>query len=219
MIRLIVADDQTIVREGVVGLLRSQADMDVVGAASSVSETVEMTLQHRPDIVVIDLSMPVGGGLRAVSLLREAGVTSRFLTLTMHEEPEVVRSALCAGVAGYVLKSDGIAELGTAIRAIHQGRSYINVPLPANFLESMLSPPARRVHPDAGPSIALSRREEQVLKRLAAGYTYREIASTFRISEKSVETYRARLWEKLDLHSRVDLIRYAMRHGLLEELL
>ncbi|HYG63251.1 MAG TPA: response regulator transcription factor [Thermoanaerobaculia bacterium] len=214
MIRVVVADDQAIVREGVAALLRLQADMDVVGEAGSVGETIDLTLRHRPDVVVIDISMPVGGGLRAVTQLREAGVQSRFLTLTMHQEPAIVRSAITAGVTGYVLKSDGITELGAAIRAVHQGRSYINVPLAPGGLESMLGSSARPVN---GRGAALSRREEEVLKLLAAGHTYRAIAASLHVSEKSVETYRARLWEKLHLQSRVDLIRYAMLHGLLDE--
>lgn len=218
-IRVFLADDHAILRAGVASLLNTQPDIEVVGEAGSVSELVDKVRQAQPDVVVLDLSMPVGGGLRAIEEIQRSGLRTRFIALTMHDDATYLRSALAAGVSGYLIKSAEFSALGAAIRAVSRGRSYIDVSLRSGELADLIADRQDRPSAAAKPGgyAALSQREQQILKLLALGHTYREIATTLHLSEKSVETYRARLTGKLGIRSRAGLVRYALLTGLLDE--
>jgi two-component system, NarL family, response regulator NreC len=214
-IRIVVADDHTLVRAGLVSLLQVQSDLELVGEAANVSEVVERVDHLNPDIVLLDLSMPGGGGLAAISEVRKRGHATRFLALTMHDEPSHLLSALAAGVSGYLLKTTDLSELGTAIRAVAKGRTYVAASLQDPGLWEALSTRSRQRA--TGGEATLSPREKQVLKLLALGHTYRGIADQLHLSEKSVETYRTRLAEKLGIRSRAALVRFALDTGMLDQ--
>ncbi len=216
-IRVFLADDHAIFRAGVASLLNAQPDIEVVGEAGSVDELLDKVDPARPDVVLLDLSMPVGGGLRAVEGIQRRGLPVRFIALTMHDDPAYLRSAIAAGVSGYLIKSAEVAELGAAIRAVHRGRSYIDVSLLQGGLADLVGKTQAGPPGPARPGSALSQRERQILKLLALGHTYRDTAAKLNLSEKSVETYRARLTEKLGISSRAGLVRYALLTGLLDE--
>jgi two-component system response regulator NreC len=216
-IRVFLADDHAIFRAGVASLLNAQPDIEVVGEAGSVDELLDKVDPARPDVVLLDLSMPVGGGLRAVEGIQRRGLPVRFIALTMHDDPAYLRSAIAAGVSGYLIKSAEVTELGAAIRAVHRGRSYIDVSLLQGGLADLVGKTQAGPPGPAKPGSALSQRERQILKLLALGHTYRDTAAKLNLSEKSVETYRARLTEKLGISSRAGLVRYALLTGLLDE--
>ena len=210
-IRVLIADDHAILRAGLRMLIDSQPDMKVIAEAPNGEEAVRLAGAERPDVVILDITMPGGGGLRAVPEILKACASSRILLLTMHEEPAYLRTALASGAAGYVLKKSVDANLLAAIRSVHKGRSYVDSELASALIQHAL--------PDIGqpgrPDEVLSERELQVLKLVAEGFSSREIAEQIFIGVKTVETYRARFAEKLGLKSRADLVRYALEVGLL----
>jgi DNA-binding NarL/FixJ family response regulator len=210
-IRVLIADDHAILRAGLRMLIDSQPDMKVIAEAPNGEEAVRLAGAERPDVVILDITMPGGGGLRAVPEILKACASSRILLLTMHEEPAYLRTALASGAAGYVLKKSVDANLLAAIRSVHKGRSYVDSELASTLIQHAL--------PDIGqpgrPDEVLSERELQVLKLVAEGFSSREIAEQIFIGVKTVETYRARFAEKLGLKSRADLVRYALEVGLL----
>ncbi len=211
-IRILLADDHAILRAGLRMLIDSQPDMGVIGEAQNGEEAVRLTAQKRPDVVILDITMPGGGGLRAIPELVKTSPSSRILMLTMHEEPAYLRTALAAGAAGYVLKRSVDANLLAAIRAVSRGRSYVDSELASSLLQqSMPELPG----PGHSPDDVLSQRELQVLKLVAEGFSSRQIAEQIFVGVKTVETYRARFAEKLGLKSRADLVRYALEVGLL----
>jgi two-component system response regulator NreC len=209
-IRVLVVDDHAVLRAGLRMLIRAQADMDVVGEAADAEEAVRKALEARPDVVLMDLSMPGAGGIRAIECLRQDCPTSRVLVLTMHDVPAYLRSALAAGASGYVVKSAADSELLSAIRGVYRGRTVLDPELAASALQNTLG---RR--PAGGPAGALSPREREVLDLIAQGYTNQQIADRFGLSVKTIETHRSRLVEKLGLRSRAELVRYALDSGLL----
>lgn len=212
-IRIVIADDHPVLRSGLKTLLTLQPGIEVAGEASSCEETLRVVAETHPDILLLDLSMPDGGGLKAIPLLMEASPATRILVFTMHDDPSYLRAAMQAGVAGYVVKSADLSELSVAIRAIGEGRTYLSIPVRSEGLGAMLNEPAS---PSEAPQAQLSRREAQVLRLIALGHTYREIADQLHVSERSVETYRSRISSKLNLETRVELVRYALSSGLLQ---
>lgn len=210
-IRVLIADDHAILRAGLRMLIDSQPDMKVIAEAPNGEEAVRLAGAERPDVVILDITMPGGGGLRAVPEILKACASTRVLLLTMHEEPAYLRTALASGAAGYVLKKSVDANLLAAIRSVHKGRSYVDSELASALIQHAL--------PDIGqpgrPDEVLSERELQVLKLVAEGFSSREIAEQIFIGVKTVETYRARFAEKLGLKSRADVVRYALEVGLL----
>jgi DNA-binding NarL/FixJ family response regulator len=214
-IRVLIADDHGIVRDGLQLLLASQPDIQVVGEVEQADRVVDAVRQTACDVAVVDLSMP-GGGLSAIRGIRAAGLPARVLVLTMYEEPAYVRAALDAGAAGYLAKRAAGDKLADAIRAVHAGNIHIDVPLGADPPGGMLSGSgAGAVGAGAGAAgrartAPLSAREREVLRFIAAGHTNREAAEELGLSIKTVEGYRARLMRKLGAHSRVDLVRHAL---------
>jgi two-component system, NarL family, response regulator NreC len=210
-IRVLIADDHAILRAGLRMLIDSQPDMKVIAEAPNGEDAVRLASAERPDVVILDITMPGGGGLRAVPEILKVCASTRVLLLTMHEEPAYLRTALGSGAAGYVLKKSVDANLLAAIRSVHKGRSYIDSELASALIQHTLPDLAQPGRPDE----VLSERELQVLKLVAEGFSSREIAEQIYIGVKTVETYRARFAEKLGLKSRADLVRYALEVGLL----
>jgi DNA-binding NarL/FixJ family response regulator len=211
-IRVLVADDHTLVREGIRALLATAGDMDVVAEASDGREALERAKVTRPDVVVLDVAMSGLGGLETVPLLRRDVPHARILMLTQYEQPEYVRRFLQLGVAGYVLKKAAGAELISAIRAVHRGGLVVDPALAADVLRDAASPESLQT---GDPYDSLTQRERQVLKLVAEGRSNKEVASFLDISIKTAMTHREHLMKKLGLHNRTDLTRFAMRHGII----
>jgi two-component system, NarL family, response regulator NreC len=205
-IRVLIADDHAILRAGLRLLINNQPDMEVVGEAADGHEALRQARQTNPDVLTLDLTMPGGGGLETMKDLREACPQTRMLVLTMHEGPSYLRAALAAGASGYVAKSAVDAELLTAIRSIAQGRTFVTITLSDKGTHQVLGDSRAAVN-------LLSSREQEVLKLLAQGYTNKEVGKQLCLSVKTIETYRARLADKLGLRSRADLTRYALETG------
>jgi DNA-binding NarL/FixJ family response regulator len=203
-IRLLLADDHAILRAGLRMLLDAQPDMTVVAEAADGEEAVRRALETRPDVAVIDLTMPGLSGVETLERLHRELPATRLLVLTMHDDPAYARVARAAGAAGHVIKDSESSELLAAIRAVHRGRVFVQV-----------ATDARPAAPGPGRPPTLSPRERQVLDLLARGHTNREIADRLTLSVKTVETHRARLGEKLGLHTRADLVRLALDLGIL----
>jgi DNA-binding NarL/FixJ family response regulator len=212
-IRVLLADDHAVLRAGLRVLINSQPDMEVVGEAATGDDAWRQTGALRPDIVLLDLTMPGTGGIEATGrILREfPGV--RVLVLTMHDDVAYLRSALAAGAAGYVLKRSADTELLSAIRVTHRGGTYLEPSLAGDIVQGAIG---RKSRPgEASASGSLSDRERDVLRLVAQGHTNQQIADRLFLSVKTVETYRARLMVKLGLRTRADLVRYALSLGLL----
>jgi DNA-binding NarL/FixJ family response regulator len=190
-------------------LIAAQPDMEVVGEAADADGADRMAVLTRPDVAIMDLTMP-GGGVRAIERIRGRALATRVLVLTMHDVPAYLRAAVAAGAVGYVLKSAADSDLLAAIRAVHRGHTVLDPSLAATVVQGG----GRKATPGAGPPGGLSAREREVLDFVAQGYTNQQIADRLGLSVKTVETYRARLVEKLGLQSRAELVRYALDSGL-----
>jgi|SRR4249919_740812 DNA-binding NarL/FixJ family response regulator len=211
-VRVLIADDHTLVRESLVGLLQGDAGIVVVAQAADGVETVEKALATRPDVVVTDLSMPRLGGLEVVRRLREALPDTRVLVLTMHKEDEYVLQAVRAGASGYLVKDSAAADLLAAVRSLHAGRGYFG-PQAAMTLAEQLQHPERALDDPYG---RLTTREREVFHLLAEGLTTKEIARRLDISVKTAENHRGRVLDKLGTRNTAELVRYALRKGLLD---
>ncbi len=216
-IRVLIADDHAVVRAGLRALIEAQPDMEVVAEAEDGDQVAQRARDTRPHVAVLDIAMPRTNGIEAAAALRRECPDARVLILTMHEDRAFVHACLAAGAAGYVLKRAAGSELVSAIRAVHEGRTYLDVALSsAEAQEAVRGSAADR--PAAGGDVdpvPLSRRERQVLELIAQGHTYREVAERLHISVQSVATYRARFSEKLRLRTRAEIVRYALESGLL----
>jgi DNA-binding NarL/FixJ family response regulator len=205
-IRVLLADDHAVLRAGLRAIIDAEPDLEVIGEAASVADAGEQALSVGPDVLVLDLNMPGGDSFALIGLVRAGRPNTRVLILTMHDDPEYARSSLAAGASGYVVKTADAGELVAAVRAVHHGRTFLDV----GHGGTPPPPPARL--PNQGSHAAaespLSEREEQVLRLLADGYTNKQIADELELSVKTVETYRARVMQKLELHSRAELVRY-----------
>ncbi|GIM47900.1 DNA-binding response regulator [Collibacillus ludicampi] len=213
-IRVLIADDHAIVRSGLSMLINAQSDMEVVGAATDGREAVERALQLKPDVVLMDLSMPPGeNGLSATARLKEAAPEIEVLILTMHEDEEYLFRVLQAGASGYILKSALDMDLIAAIRTVYQGAAYLYPSATKALIQEFL----QRVQKgeDMEHYHVLSDREQEILSLVAQGYSNKEIAEKLIVSVKTVETHKAKIMEKLHLKTRPELVRYALRKGLL----
>jgi len=217
-IRLLVVDDHPVVRAGLRTLLGAQEDMEVVGEADDGRAAVERAIDLRPDVVVMDITMKGMGGLAATRQITERLPQTKVLVLTMHENEEYLRQTLEAGATGYVLKQAVDTELAVAIRAVQRGEVFLYSSF-SRVLLGDLAPKeeAGGEHSRLDSYERLSQREREVLRLVALGYTNQQIADQLYLSVKTVETYRARVMDKLDLKSRTALVRYALQRGLLDE--
>lgn len=213
-IRLLLVDDHPVVRLGLRTLLESEPDMEVVGEAGTGTQAVSLVATCCPDVVVMDISMPEMDGLEATHRVREICSCVHVLILTVHAQERYLFPVLKAGASGYVLKSTIDTELIEAIRTVARGEAFLYPSATRMVLEDYLA------HLHGGEQDIyeqLSDREREVLKLIALGHTAGEIAEQLTLSPKSIETYRARIMQKLDLHSRAALVRYALARGLLTE--
>lgn len=209
-IRVMLADDHQVLREGLRALLESQADMRVVAEAGTGEEAVQLCRVAKPDVVVMDLGMPGMSGLDAIREIRRQRPEVRIVVLSMHGGKEIVLQALQAGSDGYVPKSSAHTSLLQAIRAVHSGQRFLHPTAATAVVDELLDE-----HREVKLLDRLSERETEVLRWTAMGFTSREIGQRLSLSPKTVETYRQRAMEKLDLNNRSDLIRFALRAGLL----
>jgi DNA-binding NarL/FixJ family response regulator len=213
-LRIVLADDHAIVREGLRALIDRQADMEVVGEASDGRAAVEITERLHPDVVVMDLSMPVMNGTRAARELMWRNPGLKILALTVHEERSYLRELLEAGASGYLLKRAAAEELVHAIRRVAEGGIYVDGHLIPEVLDRFVRPPRREGKAEGKP---LTPREEEVMRQIAKGYSNKEIAGQLSVSVKTVETHKARASEKLDIHNRAGIVRYALQQGWMNE--
>lgn len=214
-IRVLLADDHAVLRAGLRVLLSSEPDIEICGEAGSGDEAVARSLELRPDVVVMDLRMS-GTELDGIEATRTISATSgapRVLVLSMYDDPTFMDQALAAGAAGYARKRDADTDLLSAIRAVARGEAYLAPALTTVMLKRISAPDGD----EGGPERDLSARELEVLRQLALGYNNRQIAETLGLSVKTVETYKARVMDKLDVHGRAGLVRYALIHGLLAD--
>jgi two-component system response regulator NreC len=213
-IRILIADDHSVIRTGLRTILRAEPDFEVVGEAADGSEALRLAHELRPDVVLTDISMPgpIGGGLTVVQRLKEDFPAMQLLVLTVHEDESLLHGAINAGASGYIVKRAAETELVSAIRAACRGELYVH---PA-MTRALLRTPAKPLTPKSVTIESLTPREIDVLRLLAKGYTSRQIADALNLSARTVEGHRANLMSKLNLHSRVDLTSFAEEHGLLE---
>ena len=205
MMRILIVDDHSLVRAGIALLIGHQDDMEPVGQAGTAADAIELAAELSPDIILLDVTMPGGGGLEALPALATAAPGAKVLMLSMHEDPNYVRAALGAGASGYVLKDAAYDELVDAIRKVADGQAYVAPTLGAKLA----------VHVEHDGDDELSEREREVLGLLARGYTNQEIASRLFVSVRTVESHRAHILVKLRLSTRSDLVNYALETGLL----
>jgi DNA-binding NarL/FixJ family response regulator len=207
--RVLIADDHGVVAEALRHLVDAQADMEVVACAADGREAVRTALKIAPDVLLMDNAMPVLNGIEATRLLREERPDARVIMLSMYSDPVHVCRALQAGAMGYVLKKSVAKDVTEAIRAVHGGRRFLSAPLVDSVIDRFVSKDA-----SDDPLLRLSPRERQVLQMVAEGHALADIALALSLSPKTVETYRARMMEKLGLRGLAALIRFAIRHGV-----
>jgi DNA-binding NarL/FixJ family response regulator len=210
-IRVLVVDDHAIVRSGLRRVLDAEPDIETVSEAENAERAVFEAMEHKPDIVLMDVVMPGKSGIEGLPALLQAVPSAQVLILSMQDDPRYVREAFEAGASGYVLKEAADTEVITAVRAVAAGERYVHPALGARLLAAEL---AERKRADADP---LSEREREVLRLLALGHTNQEIAKLLYISVRTAETHRAHIMQKLRLTSRAELVRYALAEGLLDE--
>lgn len=207
-ISVLLADDHTLVRQGLRSLLEREK-MHVVGEASDGQEVIQMGQTHKPDVAVIDISMPTLNGIDAARELARTSPKTKVILLTQHDEEQYLREALSTGVRGYVLKSQVVNDLVHAIQQVLRGGIYLSPGVSQAVVE------AYRSNTDH-PSDRLSVRERQVLQLIAEGKSTKDVASLLGISVKTAESHRSRLMRKLDIHETASLVRYAVRRGLIQ---
>ena len=208
-IRILIADDHGVVAEGLKHVVESQSDMQVVGLVSDGREAVRMAKAHAPDVVLMDLSMPEMNGADATrAILEGCGPGCRVIVLSMYADREYVRRALKAGASGYVVKRSAAEELVEAIRAVHTGSRYLSPRVADVVIDDYAAPGS------GDPLERLSAREREVLQLVAEGRTGAEIATRLSLSQKTVETYRARLVAKLGIRDVAGLVKFAIQRGL-----
>jgi DNA-binding NarL/FixJ family response regulator len=210
-IRVLVVDDHAVVRTGLRRVLDAEADMEAVAEAPSAERAVFEALEHRPDVVLMDVVMPGKSGIDGLPALLQAVPEARVLILSMQDDPRYVREAFEAGASGYVLKEAADTEVVAAIRAVALGERYLHPALGARLVAAEAEDRKRAA------SDPLSDREQEVLRLLALGHTNQEIAKRLYISVRTAETHRAHIMQKLGLTSRAELVRYALSEGLLDE--
>ena len=214
MVRIMVVDDHAVVRSGLILLLDGKNGMTVVGEAADGDEALAQAEKLRPDVVLMDLSMPHGkGGLAATAELKKRLPNTSVLVLTMHDDEEYLFRAIQAGASGYILKSAPHEELLTAIRHVAAGDAYLYPTATKRLMSDYLDKLKRGEH--VGSFESLTDREKEILTKVAQGYSNKEIAEQLVISVKTVETHKANLMEKLELKTRPDLVKYALKKGLL----
>lgn len=213
-IRVLICDDHTILREGIRLLLNSQPDIEVVGEAMDGRVAVDQARALKPDVILMDIAMPLLNGLEATKQIHRDNPNVHVLVLTMYESDEYVAQMLEAGASGYVLKKVAGSELANAIRAVYQGEAFLYPSITKRLIEDYL----RRVETgqERASLDSLTDREREVLQLIAEGHTNKEIADMLSLSIRTVENHRAHVMQKLGIHDRGDLIKYAIQKGIIE---
>lgn len=211
--RVLIADDHGVLRAGLRALLNSEPEMEVIGEAADAEQVLSLAKELHPDIVLMDLSMPNGGGIYATQQLHKEMPEIHVLILTVHEDESLLRKAVESGVSGYILKRAVESELINAIQAVARGELYIHPAMTRALLKD--STATSRIEQTRVET--LTQREYEVLRLIAQGNSNRQIASLLTISVRTVESHRANLMEKLHLSCRAELVRYAAQHGMLED--
>lgn len=216
---IVLIDDHAVLRAGLKMLLDAEPDMVVVGEAETTAQALPLLQQLKPEIVLLDISMPDRSGLDALKSMKAAVPECMFIILTMHNDEGYLRMALSSGASGYVLKQAANKELLAAIRVVSQGGTYLH---PSHKSILFTGEPAERpVQSDTQANETdaynrLSAREKEILQLIASGYTNRQAAEQLYLSEKTIETYKSRLMMKLGLHNRIELVRFALRVGIIK---
>lgn len=213
-IRLLLADDHAVVRSGLRLLLEAQPDMEIVGEAENGHDAVRQTALLRPDVVLMDIEMPDMNGIEATRRIRETGAETAVLALTMYEDDQYFFEMLRAGAAGYVPKRAAPDDLVSAVRAVSRGEVFLYPSLAGRLVQDYLNRAGSGDEPDRDDN--LTPREREVLTLVAEGLTNNEIADRLVISAKTVDRHRENIMRKLNLHNRVDLVKYALRNGLID---
>lgn len=211
-IRVLLADDHKIVRDGLRALLEKQTDMEVVGEADGGAQAVKLARELSPAVIVMDIAMPDLTGIEATQRIREADPSARIIALSMHSDKRFVGGMLKAGASGYLLKDCAFGELANAIRSVMKGQTYLSPGIAQVVVEGYVrnaSPPGQTA------AAALTPREREVLQLLAEGKATKEIAALLKLSVRTVETHRQQIMNKLNLHKAAELVKYAIREGMI----
>ncbi|WP_245688460.1 response regulator transcription factor [Vibrio sonorensis] len=208
-ISVVIVDDHQVVLDGFIARLELESDIEVIGTASNGVEAVEVVNKFKPDVVLMDVSMPIMNGIEATALIKEEHPEVRVLMLTMHDNREYIMKVMQAGAVGYMLKDISAEKMVQAIKTVNQGSTYFCESVTQTLFTQEIAPAAPKSNP-------LSRREESVLKMVAQGHSSKKIASLLDISYRTVETHRQNIKHKLDLHSTAQLATYAVENGLVD---
>ncbi len=206
-IRVVIADDHQVVLDGFIARLQMESGIEVIGTASNGLEAINVVRELHPDVVLMDVSMPVMNGIEATSVIREENPNAKVLMLTMHDNREYIMKVMQVGAVGYMLKEISAEKMVQAIKTVNQGSTYFCESVTQTLFSQEVTPAAQKPNP-------LSRREEAVLKLVAQGHSSKKVASLLNISYRTVETHRQNIKHKLDLHSTAELAKYAVERGL-----
>jgi len=209
-LRIAVVDDHRLVREGLIARLKCLDDLEIVAEGQDGREAVELCKEHHPDIILMDIGMPVLNGIDATRLVRQECLGTKVIALSMHSEKRFVSEALRAGVSGYVLKDDAFDELADAIHLVAAGGVYLS----PGVQEAIVSDYAGAAGPASAPRAELTPREREVLQLIAEGMTTKQVASNLGLNVKTIETHRRQVMEKIGADSVAGLVRYALREGI-----
>jgi DNA-binding NarL/FixJ family response regulator len=212
VISVLVADDHSIVREGIRRLIEGEPNIKLCGEAEDGRELLELVERHRPDVVILDITMPRLSGLETLERVRSKHPEVKTILLSVHADPPMIQSAVALGADGYLLKNARASEILSAIHAVTRGGSYFSPPVAREIVAQVREPRAEKDQPFS----LLSVREREVLHWIAEGLSAKEIAADLSISTKTVEAHRTSLMRKLGVRKATELVRYAVRHGLIE---
>ncbi len=212
-IRVLVVDDHTIVRDGISALLALAGDIEVVGEATNGNEALKMVSELHPDVVLMDIAMPIMGGLEATRRISKEFPKTKVLVVTQHDDKEYVFPVLESGASGLISKAGASSELASGIRSVYRGDSFLSPSVARLLVENFQHTAGERSRQD--PYNNLTGREREILKLLAEGYSNQEIAEMLVITPKTVEGHKTNLMSKLGIHNRIDLVKYALRKGII----
>ena len=212
-IRVLIADDHSLVRKGLKQILELEKDFEVIGQAADGRQAIEMTTSLKPDVVLMDINMPIINGLKAIKMLKENNTSARIIVLTIHEDKEYLLETIRMGAAGYIMKDAEVEHLIEAIRMVYRGKIYIQSNLTSDIIKEFDSLPNSAVINKADEN-GLTQRESEVLMLISEGLSNREIADTLYISEKTVKNHVSNIFKKLDVCDRTQAAIYAIKHNL-----
>jgi two-component system response regulator NreC len=216
-LRIVIADDHAVVRTGFSMILNYQEDMEVVGTAADGVEAYQKVMQHKPDVLIMDLSMPPGeSGLIATSKISDSFPETKILILTMYDDEEYLFHVLRNGAKGYILKNAPDEQLLLAVRTIYQGETYIDAKLTTSLVKEFVNHSNKDIKDSTDPFLILSKRELEILPLIAKGYGNKDIAEKLYVSVKTVEAHKTHIMQKLNLKSKPELVEYAMKKKLID---